>query len=255
MMQGSCLCGAVTFEVDPPLRDVVACHCTSCRKQSGHYWAASSAPKAQFRLTRDEGLEWFSTSSKARRGFCRNCGSFLLWDPADEERISFAAGALDGPTGLHIASHIYKDEAGDYYSPEGPPPAPGMAPDRLHASCLCGANRFSMPGPAGAVGACHCTQCRKFSGHYTASFDADEAGVEWQAQLLDEYPLPGGARQAHCRTCGCRLYFRRKDGAFSVEAGIIDGPTGGRLESHIFVAWKGDYYTIDDGLPQFQEYD
>lgn len=253
---GSCQCGAVAFQVDLPLRDVVACHCTSCRKQSGHYWAASSVPKTAFRLTRDEGLAWYATSDTARRGFCRQCGSFLFWDPADEDRISFAAGAIDGPTGLSIAKHIYTDEAGDYYSPEGPPPAitaPG--PDRLQAACLCGANHFSLPGPASAVGACHCTQCRKFSGHFTASFSADEASLDWQARALNEYSLPGGSRQAHCQTCGCRLYFRGANGHFSVEAGAIDGPTGGRLDSHIFVAWKGDYYPLDDGLPQFEEWD
>lgn len=32
--------------------------------------------------------------------------------------------------------------------------------------------------------------------------------------------------------------------------GAIDGPTGIQLERHIFVAEKGDYYTIADGLPQ-----
>ena len=42
MMRGSCLCGGVVFEADPPYREVVACHCTQCRKTSGHYWAAAS---------------------------------------------------------------------------------------------------------------------------------------------------------------------------------------------------------------------
>jgi aspartyl-tRNA(Asn)/glutamyl-tRNA(Gln) amidotransferase subunit A len=36
----------------------------------------------------------------------------------------------------------------------------------------------------------------------------------------------------------------------SVALGAIDGPTGLRLQRHIFVADKGDYYDIADGLPQ-----
>lgn len=32
----------------------------------------------------------------------------------------------------------------------------------------------------------------------------------------------------------------------------IDGPTGLTLREHIFVADKGDYYDIADGLPQRQ---
>ena len=35
-----------------------------------------------------------------------------------------------------------------------------------------------------------------------------------------------------------------------VALGAIDGPTGLALERHIFVADKGDYYRIGDGLPQ-----
>jgi hypothetical protein len=30
----------------------------------------------------------------------------------------------------------------------------------------------------------------------------------------------------------------------------MHGPTGVRRERHIFVAEKGDYYTLGDGLPQ-----
>jgi hypothetical protein len=119
-MRGSCLCGGVVFEVALPLREVIACHCTQCRKTSGHFWAASSVPLAQFALIEDKGLKWFQSSPQARRGFCDTCGSSLFWQPEGEDRISFAAGALDGPTGLAIASHWYAQDAGDYYDlPEG----------------------------------------------------------------------------------------------------------------------------------------
>ncbi|HGG64526.1 MAG TPA: GFA family protein, partial [Rhodobacteraceae bacterium] len=39
MKTGGCLCGAVTYVVNGPLRDVIACHCTQCRKSSGHHVA------------------------------------------------------------------------------------------------------------------------------------------------------------------------------------------------------------------------
>ncbi len=248
---GACLCGSVTFEAEGPLPDVVACHCTQCRKTSGHYWAATTAPFERFRITGTDGLGWFQSSPGARRGFCRHCGASLFWEPAGEGRMSFAAGALDEPSGLVTARHIYTEDAGDYYATEGPPPAPRGGPGTLHGNCLCGACRFSLSGPAGEITACHCTQCRKLSGHYSASFDADEAGVVWQARdPLAEYETPGGGRRGFCTACGSSLYFRASDAAFSVEAGAIDGPTGGRLTEHIFVADKGDYYVLDDGLSQ-----
>jgi hypothetical protein len=248
---GSCHCGAVRFEAEPPLREVIACHCGQCRRTSGHYWAATSVPLSRFRFVRDGGLAWFRSSATARRGFCRSCGASLFWASDGEDRISIAAGALDGATGLRLAAHWHGEDAGDYYSPEGPPPPPGPAPVRLEASCLCGACRFALPGPAADITACHCRQCRKLSGHYSASFDADEAALAWRSRdTLAEYATPGGGRRGFCAACGSSLFFRGADGAFSVEAGAILGPTGGRLAAHIFVADKGDYYELTDGLPQ-----
>lgn len=248
-MRGACHCGQVVFEVTPPLRDVVACHCSQCRKQSGHYWAATSVPHDRFRLIADAGLRWFDASSAARRGFCGGCGAVLFWQPAGEARISFSPAALEGPTGLTTAAHIHVEDAGDYYSPEGPPPTAGQA-ETLHGSCLCGANRFSLPGPMGDVTACHCSQCRKLSGHHSASFWPETEQVDWAAQQVTEYATPGGATRGFCSGCGSSLWFRSAEGGLSIEAGVIDNPTGGQLVAHIFVAEKGDYYTLDDGLPQ-----
>lgn len=261
-VRGSCHCGAVRFEVEGPIRDALACHCTQCRKVSGHYWAAASVPVAHWRVTEDRGLCWFRSSPVAQRGFCGECGATLFWLPeADavfdwgtpaEHSVSFSPAALEGPVDLRVAEHIYTADAGDYYAPEGPPPEAGPAPARLAASCLCGSCRFTLPGPAGEVTACHCGQCRSLSGHYSASFDADEAALDWQSRDgLSEYRTEGGAVRGFCGHCGSKLWFRDAEGAFSVEAGCIDGATGGRLARHIFVAEKGDHYVIDDGLPQF----
>ncbi len=242
-MKGSCLCGGVEFAVTAPLRPVIACHCTQCRKQSGHFWAASAVALAGFRLVRSETLAWFAASGTARRGFCNGCGAFLFWQATGSDQISFAAGALDGPTGLKIAEEWYLAEAGDYY-------AGSQEAAVLHGSCLCGANQFTLPGPMGEVWGCHCGQCRKTSGHYSASFDADPAAMVWQARRTRDHVAPNGGVRSFCPDCGSGLTFHGADG-FSVEAGAIDNPTGGHLAQHIFVADKGDYYDLTDGLPQF----
>ncbi len=244
-MRGSCLCGGVVFEADEPLRPVIACHCTQCRKISGHYWAATAVPLDRFRVVRAHGLRWYQSSPKARRGFCNGCGASLFWEPEGEGRISIAVGALDGPTGLGIASHWHLDYAGDYYTPDA---LPGAA-EVLLGSCLCGANQFALPGPMGEVWACHCQQCRKTSGHFAASFDVAEADLHWQRKALAEHRSPDGGTRGFCATCGSSLYFRKGDD-FSVEAGAIANPTGGHLSRHIFTAEQGDYYTLTDGLPQ-----
>lgn len=114
-MNGSCACGAVTFRADGPLRPVIACHCVTCRKTSGHVFAATSVPVDRFHLTRDDGLTWFKATPAARRGFCARCGSSLFWQAEGSGTMSIAAGSLDGDTGLSLSSHWYVSEAGDYY--------------------------------------------------------------------------------------------------------------------------------------------
>ena len=113
--QGSCLCGAVRYQVDGPLREVVGCHCSQCRKQTGHFMAATAASHAHFRLLEDRGLEWYEASPTAKRGFCRICGSTLFWQGNGRNYIAIAAGSVDGPTGLKVAGHIFCADKGDYY--------------------------------------------------------------------------------------------------------------------------------------------
>lgn len=119
---GSCLCGAVRYEVNGPLKQVVACHCTMCRKQSGHHYATADAWNEHFALTEERGLKWYRSSETCRRGFCAECGSVLFFEADGEDKISIAAGTIDGTTGLHIAAHIYTDDKGDYYDISGDAP-------------------------------------------------------------------------------------------------------------------------------------
>lgn len=113
--RGSCLCGAVSYEITGPLRPVVACHCRQCRKTSGHYVAATQGRWDRLHMQRDEGLVWYRSSETASRGFCKDCGSSLFWRRHGDDLVSIMAGTLDPPTGLVMACHILASEKGDYY--------------------------------------------------------------------------------------------------------------------------------------------
>lgn len=127
MTTGSCLCGAVRYTVTGPLRPVIACHCTQCRKSSGHHVAATSAHRESIAVKGE--VTWFQSSETARRGFCGICGSNLFWDGVGEN-LSIHAGTIDGATGLTIAGHIYCADKGDYYEiPEDVSQAAGYDPD------------------------------------------------------------------------------------------------------------------------------
>ncbi len=112
---GGCLCGAVRYEVRGALRPVVACHCTQCRRMTGHFLAATAAREADLAITREGTLKWYSASPHARRGFCGACGSTLFWHGAGRDYVAIAAGSLDGPTGLKLVQHIFTADKGDYY--------------------------------------------------------------------------------------------------------------------------------------------
>lgn len=111
---GSCLCGAVRYEVARPLRDVVLCHCAMCRKTHGHVGAYTAAPKSALTLIESRGLAWYRSSEWARRGFCRACGASVFWERPSGDLISIAAGTLDSPTGLTTTRQIFVAHAGDY---------------------------------------------------------------------------------------------------------------------------------------------
>lgn len=111
-MNGSCLCGAVSYRVTGPMRPVIACHCTQCRKTSGHHVAATSAARGAIEIVGE--VRWYRSSDNARRGFCPVCGSNLFWD-GPGANLSIMAGTLDGPTGLRLKGHIYCADKGDYY--------------------------------------------------------------------------------------------------------------------------------------------
>jgi hypothetical protein len=115
MHTGSCLCGAVTFELAGGLRPPDACHCSQCRKQSGHYWASTDVPRAAVSIHGGDNLTWFRSSEKVRRGFCATCGSFLFWEPLAGQSIAVAMGAFDAPTDTWLAKHIFVADKGDYY--------------------------------------------------------------------------------------------------------------------------------------------
>jgi len=113
---GGCLCGGVRYEVRGPLRQVSTCHCSQCRRTTGHFYAATSARRQDFVLVGDATLKWFQSSERARRGFCAECGSTLFFDAHERDYVSILAGTLDKPTGLTTTVHIYVDDASDYYS-------------------------------------------------------------------------------------------------------------------------------------------
>lgn len=115
MHKGSCLCGAVEFEVEGDLPDAVACHCEQCRKATGHFSVSCEVNKDKLKVRGEENISWYQSSEKARRGSCLMCGSYMFFDAIQKDWIAVSAGLFDKPTNIKMAQHIYVAEKGDYY--------------------------------------------------------------------------------------------------------------------------------------------
>ncbi len=115
--QGGCLCGGVRYQVRGALRNVIGCHCSQCRKSSGHFVAATRVALEDLQLTESATLRWYRSSDSAERGFCVRCGGNLFWKPSapDSTETCIMAGTLDTPTGLRTVQHIFTADKSDYY--------------------------------------------------------------------------------------------------------------------------------------------
>lgn len=113
--RGKCLCEKVGFTATGPMRDVVYCHCTQCRRQTGHFVASTNVPNDQLVVSGVEHLRWFNSSEEAKRGFCAKCGSVLFWKIDSRDYTSILAGAFESPSGLKASMHIFVADKGDYY--------------------------------------------------------------------------------------------------------------------------------------------
>jgi hypothetical protein len=100
--------------VTGPLRDVVVCHCSRCRRTHGHVAAYAACAASDLGLLEERTLRWYEADGRAR-GFCADCGASIFWREAERETISIAAGTLYEPTGLRTVAQIYTAEPGDYY--------------------------------------------------------------------------------------------------------------------------------------------
>ena len=112
-MKGSCLCKAVSYQVTGEPAGFSCCHCTQCRKQSGHVWASAYVSDEELKISGE--VRWHKSSEKAKRGFCPTCGSFLFWKHDDDSHTSFSLGSVDGDVGARLTKHIFTADQGDYY--------------------------------------------------------------------------------------------------------------------------------------------
>jgi hypothetical protein len=119
-LRGSCLCGAVAWEVLPPFKFFKYCHCRRCRKRSGAAHAANLlVDAAQLAWTRGEESVRRFELPEARAyctGFCAHCGSALPWLTKNGRYAVIPAGGLDDAPDIQPDKNIYWDSRAPWYA-------------------------------------------------------------------------------------------------------------------------------------------
>jgi hypothetical protein len=106
MIQGHCLCGAVTVRVKGHDPRVGACHCRMCQRWSGGLFLSFNAEEVEA-----EGpVVRHQSSPFAERAFCGTCGSHLWMRTTEGEDAGCFEESRDWP----MRSEIYTDRAPAY---------------------------------------------------------------------------------------------------------------------------------------------
>lgn len=108
MLQGSCLCGAIRYEVRGAIGPMIYCHCSMCRKASGSSFATNApVDAADFRFVSGEArLGRYESSPGEFRCFCTRCGSPIAKLYADKTEVRIRMGTLEGDPAIGPIGHI-----------------------------------------------------------------------------------------------------------------------------------------------------
>ena len=110
-MKGSCLCGAIGFEIDGPYPQLYQCHCSLCRKQGGSVSNTGLIVAAdKFRWATGESLiSTWTRETGFRSYFCSRCGAPVPNPLRDTGYIWVPSGLIDGDEPLEIGAQLYID--------------------------------------------------------------------------------------------------------------------------------------------------
>jgi len=110
MHTGSCLCGAVRFEIAGELAPIQLCHCSMCRRASGAAFASNMPVRAvDFRIVSGEAsVKSYESTPGKERLFCAECGSPIISrSVAAPGIVRIRVGALDEPVDARPAFHFH----------------------------------------------------------------------------------------------------------------------------------------------------
>jgi len=128
----------------------------------------------------------------------------------------------------------------------------------ITGSCLCGKVKYEITGGIGNIIHCHCQTCRKAHG---SAFSSVASVKDSHFNLLNKVALScfessKGKNRYFCPNCGTQIYAKR-DGTEHIilRLGSLDSDPKTKEESHIWVSQKASWYSINNDLPEYMEFE
>lgn len=131
-MKGSCLCGAIGYEIDSIDMPISHCHCRTCRKAHAALACSSAGVlRVNFRwLKGQDKLATFESSPGKLRRFCSLCGSHLLAERPNQAHVIVRVATLDEDPGVIPQAHIWTAQDVPWLNYDGLPAYPEWQPER-----------------------------------------------------------------------------------------------------------------------------
>jgi len=125
MLKGSCLCGAVAFQVEEIPGKVFNCHCTQCRKSHGAAFATQAfADGSTLKFVKGEDKLKEYSGHGGVRAFCNECGSRLMnYAPDKSLYLSVAMSSLDTHYQAKPIAHAFVAYKAPWHTPADDIPA------------------------------------------------------------------------------------------------------------------------------------
>ncbi|WP_019026250.1 GFA family protein [Colwellia piezophila] len=134
MYLGKCLCGEVSIRLNGSISDIIHCHCSLCRKNSGTAFATNGfINTADFEITSGKSsLSSFSFKPGRSRHFCSQCGSPVYSSNEDDpKRLRIRLGIIDSDIKERPISHNFVSSKANWEVLEADlPHYEGLEPNR-----------------------------------------------------------------------------------------------------------------------------
>lgn len=129
--------------------------------------------------------------------------------------------------------------------------------NRIAGACLCGGIEYTCDSPGKPITICHCEQCRRWGGSPwgATAIPFEKFLIAKGEDNLVWFESSNFARRGFCKICGSSLFWHADRhpewfDTIAISAGSLNKPTKLEVSSHIWCEFKGDYYEINDGIPQ-----